>query len=139
MFDTVALSLERDSVTRFFSSAFCHQSSSPKPLKISIAPYRKNFDKSVGDIRKSRFTTGVNDTGVNLELRIASQIFEKIEMALLFFKGLGGKLIHEKKHEAKNLMAPFFVPGSIPNCSDLSFFIKLFQDSMYSPTVFRSM
>ncbi len=40
-------------MTRFFASGFFHESVFPKPL---IIPIR-------GDIRSSRFATGVNDTG----------------------------------------------------------------------------
>ncbi len=51
-----------DSVTRFFASGFFHESPSPKPLIITLGSFRI-FSKIRGDIRKSRCTTGVNDTG----------------------------------------------------------------------------
>jgi hypothetical protein len=44
--------LYRDSVTRFFASGFFHEAVSPQPQSIPC-----------GDIRKSRCTTGLNDTG----------------------------------------------------------------------------
>jgi hypothetical protein len=56
------LPLKRDSVTRFFASGFFHESPSSKPLKITLGSFRI-FSKILGDIRKSRCTTGVNDTG----------------------------------------------------------------------------
>jgi hypothetical protein len=52
----------RESVTRFFASGFDHESSSPKPLKITLGSFRF-FSKILGDICKSRCTTGINDTG----------------------------------------------------------------------------
>jgi hypothetical protein len=44
-----------------FASDF-HESSSPKPLKITLGSFQI-FPKIRGDIRKSRSTTSVNDTG----------------------------------------------------------------------------
>jgi hypothetical protein len=41
---------------------FFHESVSPKPLSIPIEPFRI-FSKIRGDIRSSRCTTGVADTG----------------------------------------------------------------------------
>jgi hypothetical protein len=52
----------RDSVTRFFALGFFHESPFPKPLKIALGSFRI-FSKIRGDIRKSRCTTGVVDTG----------------------------------------------------------------------------
>ncbi len=52
----------RDSVTRFFASGFFHESVSPKPLSIPLGSFRI-FSKIRGDIRSSRLTTGINDTG----------------------------------------------------------------------------
>ncbi len=54
--------LKRDSVTRFFASGFFLETVSPKPLIIPLDPFRI-FSKIGGDIRSSRFATGVNDTG----------------------------------------------------------------------------
>jgi hypothetical protein len=51
----------RDSVMRFFASGFFHESPSPKPLIITLGSFQI-FLKIRGDIRKSRCTTGVNDT-----------------------------------------------------------------------------
>ncbi len=56
--------LKRDSVTRFFSSGFFHESPFPKPLKKKFRSF-KIFSKIRWDIRESRCTNGVNDTGVN--------------------------------------------------------------------------
>ncbi len=47
----------RDNDTRFFDSGFFHESSSPKPLKITLGHF-KFFSKILGDIRKSMCTTG---------------------------------------------------------------------------------
>ncbi len=53
----------RDSVTRFFASGFFHESvPPPQPQSIPLRPFRI-FSKIPGDIRGSRFATGVNDTG----------------------------------------------------------------------------
>ncbi len=42
---------------------------------------------------------------VHLDLRIYPRIFEKnFKVVLLGYSGAGGKLIHEKKPEAKNLL-----------------------------------
>jgi hypothetical protein len=51
--------LERDSLTRFFASGFFHEYSFSKPMKISFKIFPKIL---LGDIRKSRYTTGINDT-----------------------------------------------------------------------------
>ncbi len=55
-------SLWRDSVTRFFASGFFDESVSPQPQSIALGPFQI-FSKICGDIRKSRCTTGINDTG----------------------------------------------------------------------------
>jgi hypothetical protein len=47
---------------RFVASGFFHESVSPKPLSILFGPFRI-FSKIRGDIRRSRLTTGINDTG----------------------------------------------------------------------------
>jgi hypothetical protein len=41
---------------------FFHESVSPKTLSIPLGPFRI-FSKIRGDIRSSRLTTGINDTG----------------------------------------------------------------------------
>jgi hypothetical protein len=53
--------LARDSVTRFFAPGFFHESSSPELLKIALGQF-KIFGKIRGDIRKSSYTIGLNDT-----------------------------------------------------------------------------
>jgi hypothetical protein len=50
----------RESVTRFFASAFFHESSSPKHLKITLGSFQI-FSRICEDIRKSRCTTSIND------------------------------------------------------------------------------
>jgi hypothetical protein len=45
-----------------FASGFFYESVSPKPLSIPLGPFRI-FSKIRGDIRSSRLTTGINDTG----------------------------------------------------------------------------
>ncbi len=47
---------------RFSTSGFLHESVSPKPLIIPLGPFQI-FLKICWDIRSSRCTTGVNDTG----------------------------------------------------------------------------
>jgi hypothetical protein len=44
------------------ASGFFHESSSPKPLKIALGSFQI-FSKILGDIRKSRCSTSINDTG----------------------------------------------------------------------------
>jgi hypothetical protein len=57
----VGLLLERDSIPRFFASGFLHESVSPKPQSIPLRPFQI-FSKIRGDIRKSRFATGINNS-----------------------------------------------------------------------------
>ncbi len=52
----------RDSVTRFFASGIFLESVSQKPLIIPLGSFQI-FSKILGDIRSSRFATGVNDAG----------------------------------------------------------------------------
>ncbi len=47
---------------RFFASGFFHESSSLKHLKIAWGSFQI-FSKILWDIRKSRCSTGINDTG----------------------------------------------------------------------------
>jgi hypothetical protein len=54
--------LERDSVTRFFASCFFHEYSFSKPLKIRLGSFQIFPKILLGDIRKSRNTTDINDT-----------------------------------------------------------------------------
>jgi hypothetical protein len=49
------------------------------------------LSKIRGDIRSSRLTTGINDTG------------GKFETALMVYSGAWGKLIHEKNQKQKIL------------------------------------
>jgi hypothetical protein len=52
----------KGTVSEIFCFRFFHESPSPKPLIITLESFRI-FSKIRGDIRKSRCTTGVNDTG----------------------------------------------------------------------------
>ncbi len=54
--------LERDSVTRFFASSFFHEYFFSKPLKIRFGSFQIFPKILLGDIRKSRYTTDINDT-----------------------------------------------------------------------------
>jgi hypothetical protein len=45
-----------------FDSGFFDESVSPQPQSIPLGPFRI-FSKIRGDIRESRCTTGINDTG----------------------------------------------------------------------------
>ncbi len=58
---TMYLVYYRESVMRFWASVFFHDSSSPKPLKITLGWFQI-FSKIRGDIHKSRYTTSINDT-----------------------------------------------------------------------------
>jgi hypothetical protein len=49
-------------VSRDFASGFFHESVSPQPQSIPLGPF-KIFSKIHGDIRMSRFATGINNTG----------------------------------------------------------------------------
>jgi hypothetical protein len=60
--------LERDSVTRFFASVFLMNQFLSAP-EYSIGTVLI-FLKIRGDIRKSRFTTGINDTGGKFATRV---------------------------------------------------------------------
>jgi hypothetical protein len=57
--------LLKEKCHEIFCFSFFHESPSPKPLKITLGSFRL-FSKLRGDIRKSRCTTGVNDTGGKL-------------------------------------------------------------------------
>jgi hypothetical protein len=46
---------------RFLGSGFFYESTSPQSPKIKLGSFRI-FSKIHGDIHKSRFTTGINDT-----------------------------------------------------------------------------
>ncbi len=120
----VTWTLKRGSVTRIFASGFFHGSSSPKPLKL-IKGHFEFVSKIRGDIRKSKCTTGINDTGVKGGQRCPNKIIKifcletfsichrcqqhrtlscenirefpkKFETALMGYSGTWGKLIHEK-------------------------------------------
>jgi hypothetical protein len=50
---------------------FFHESVSPQPQSIPLGPFQI-FLKILGDIRKSRCTAGINDTGGNLRPPVAT-------------------------------------------------------------------
>jgi hypothetical protein len=76
--------IRNNSVKWTVSGDFFHGSPSPKPLKITLGSFRF-FSKIRGDIRKSRCTTGVNDTGVkDIGGKIAAGIND-----------IGGKFCHQ--------------------------------------------
>jgi len=85
----------------------------PSPRESHLGPFRI-FSKIRGDIRKSRCTTGINDTGgkfatglnktvVHFELRISPRIFEKNRNGPNGILKAWGKLIYEKI-EVENLV-----------------------------------
>jgi hypothetical protein len=56
------------------TSGFFHGSSSPEPLIIPLAPFRK-FSTIFEDIRSSTCLTGINDTGGKLTTGVNSGKF----------------------------------------------------------------
>ncbi len=92
---------------------------SPQHLSVPLRLFRI-LSKIPGDIRKSRWTIGINDTGwpilppfslvllipvVHLDLRILPRIFEKIRNGPTgILRGQGGNWFMKKKPEAKNLV-----------------------------------
>ncbi len=104
-------------VTRFFALSFFYESSSPKPLKITLGSFQI-FSKILGDIRKSRCNTGIKDTGGKFwRLKIffhlppvqcqghhwctssceyLREFSKKIETTLVEYSGAWGKLNQEK-------------------------------------------
>jgi len=62
-----------DSVTRFFAYGFFDESVSPQPQSIALGLFRI-FSKIRGDTRKSRCTTGINNTGGKFATSFASVV-----------------------------------------------------------------
>jgi hypothetical protein len=62
----------------------------------------KKFATSVV-VTGGKYSTSVLDTS-GLGLQISPRFFEKFGMTLMLFSGAWGKMIHEKKPEAKNLV-----------------------------------
>jgi hypothetical protein len=67
------------------------------------------FATGVVDTNRRQFATGVIDTGgkflwYTLTCEYLSEFSKKFEMTLMLFSGAWGKVIHEKKPEAKNLV-----------------------------------
>jgi hypothetical protein len=79
-----------DNVTRFFATGFFHESVSPQPQSIPLGPFQK-FLKTLEDIRKSRCTTGVNDT----ESIIVSGINNTGGKFATCLNDVGGKFCHQ--------------------------------------------
>ncbi len=107
MFDTVALSLERGSVRRFFASAFCHHSSSPNPDNLNIA-ISKKISKNSLEILASQGSPPMSTTlvaswppAMHLELRISPRNFEKINDAIIIFRVMGERWFMKKNMKQK--------------------------------------
>jgi hypothetical protein len=85
------------------SRGLFHESPSPKPLKITLGSFRFFFLKIRGDIRKSRCTTGVNDTGGKFATGVNDTAGGKISAGINdtggnFATGIndtGGKFCHQ--------------------------------------------
>jgi hypothetical protein len=92
-------------MSRDFCFRLFHESPSPKPLKITLGSF-PIFSKIRGDIRKSRCTTGVNDTGGKIAAgqRHRRQILPPVPLVLLT-PVAWGKLIHEKNHRKSRYTA----------------------------------
>jgi hypothetical protein len=58
---------------KIFCFMFFHESPSPKPLIIILGSFRI-FPKIHGDIRKSRCTAGINDTGGKFATGISDKL-----------------------------------------------------------------
>jgi hypothetical protein len=71
-----------------FASGFFHESVSPQPQSKAEGPFRICL-KIRGDIRKSKCTTGINDTGGKFATNFPSVV------------DTGGKMIHEKNQKQK--------------------------------------
>ncbi len=52
----------KGTVSQDFNFCFFHESVSPQPQSIPLGPFQI-FSKMCEDVRKSRCTTGINDTG----------------------------------------------------------------------------
>jgi hypothetical protein len=75
---------------RFFASGFFHESVSPQPQSIPLRPFRI-FSKIRGDIRNSRCTTGINDTGC----KIAAGTNDTGDKFATGINDTGGKFFHQ--------------------------------------------
>ncbi len=76
----------RDSVTRFSTSGFFHESVSPKLLKYVVDP-------------RGKFATSGAPWLANISANFEK--IKKFEMVLMGYSVAGGKLIHEKKTRSK--------------------------------------
>jgi hypothetical protein len=86
-----------------FASGFFHESSSPKPLKITVGPFII-YLKIRRDIRKSMCITSINDTGG----KFVTGIIEKIRSGPNGILRGVGKTDSWKKPEVENLVALSF-------------------------------
>jgi hypothetical protein len=101
----------------FLVQVFFHESSSPHAPERTLGSFRI-FSKIRKDIRMSRCTTGINDTGgkfvagvsttpvqwCTLSCEYLRAFSTKFEMALMGYSGAGKILIHDKKTEVENLV-----------------------------------
>jgi hypothetical protein len=104
---------KRDNVTRFFASGFFRESSSPRPLKITLGSFQI-FLKNCRDICKSKckFAAGVNYSGGKNATGI-NNTGGKFETALMGDSEAWGKLIHEKNLKLKFSWHCFFKFGRV--------------------------
>jgi hypothetical protein len=63
----------------FLLLVFFHQSVSPQPQSIPLGPFQI-FSKIRGDIRKSRCTTGINDTGGKFATSFANGVQHRYQL-----------------------------------------------------------
>ena len=112
----------KGTVSRDFCFRFFNESTSPKPLKITVGSFRF-FSKIHRDIRQSRCTTGVKDTGGNdtggahWAANISANVKRKSKTALMVYSGAWGKLIHKKTRSRKSRDTVL-----LTRCSDLNLF-----------------
>ncbi len=73
-------------------------------LKVSAACYCSHYLPPVSTTPVANLPPVSSTPEVHLDLQISMRIFVKFEMTMMLFSGAWGKVIHEKKLEAKNLM-----------------------------------
>jgi hypothetical protein len=84
----------RDSVTRYFASGFFHDSSSPKLLKKMLGLFGI-FLKIIGDIHKSRCTTGIKGAGG----KFAIGVNDTGGKFAAVFNNTSGKMLLYQRHQ----------------------------------------
>jgi hypothetical protein len=75
---------------RFFAYGFFHESVSPQPKSIPLGLFQI-FCKFLGDIHKSRCTTGINDTGS----KFATGVNDTGGKIATGINNTGGKFCHQ--------------------------------------------